>query len=44
MNDEVEYEEGESNCCGAKVYADIGICSDCGEHCDVVRSEEEEEY
>jgi hypothetical protein len=28
-------EEGESNCCGAKVYLDI--CSDCKEHCDVVK-------
>ena len=27
-------EEGESNCCGAKVYLDI--CSDCGEHCEAV--------
>ena len=22
-----------SNCCGAKIYDDIGICSDCKEHC-----------
>jgi hypothetical protein len=28
-------EEGESNCCGAKVYNDI--CSDCKEHCEVVK-------
>ena len=28
---------GESNCCGAQVYIDLGICSDCKEHCEVVK-------
>ena len=31
-NDLVEY-EAVSNCCGARVYADLGICSQCKEHC-----------
>ena len=30
--DEIPY-QGTSNCCGEPVYADIYICSDCGEHC-----------
>ena len=25
---------GESDCCGAGVYEDIMICSDCKDHCD----------
>ena len=24
---------GSSTCCGAPVYLDYGICSDCKEHC-----------
>jgi len=24
---------GVSSCCGAMVYVDLGICSDCKEHC-----------
>ena len=43
MSTEIEFEEGMSNCCGAKVYSDIGICSDCKEHCEVVKDEEEYE-
>lgn len=35
------YDYGESSCCGAKVYAEVGICSACGEHCDVIRPEDE---
>jgi hypothetical protein len=30
-----------SECCGAKVYDDTDICSDCYEHCDVWNEEEE---
>ena len=31
----------ESNCCGAKLYhPDIAMCTDCGEHCDVVDNKE----
>ena len=33
------FEEGSSNCCGAKVYLP-GICSDCKEHCEAVAEEE----
>jgi len=28
------YEEVVSNCCGAKVYEDTDLCSDCKEHCE----------
>lgn len=37
----LDYEEGMSNCCGALVYQDMGICSDCKEHCGVEQEEEE---
>ena len=31
----------ESGCCGAKLYhPDIAMCTDCGEHCDVVDNKE----
>ena len=33
---------GSSSCCGAQVYTDLGICSDCKEHCDIVEDEDEE--
>ena len=29
--------EGMSDCCGAPVYVDVGICSDCKEHCEIQR-------
>lgn len=32
----IEFAEGESSCCGAKVYRDTDICADCGEHCETV--------
>lgn len=32
---------GTSSCCGAAVYTDWGICSDCKEHCDIVEEEED---
>lgn len=25
---------GVSSCCGAAMYTEIGICAECGEHCD----------
>lgn len=28
----------ESACCGASVYTDSDICSECGEHCEVLRT------
>ncbi len=40
MDESVEYEEGLSNCCGARVYQDMGICADCKEHCDLITEEE----
>ena len=42
-NDEVIYGEGMSSCCGAAVYAETDICSDCKEHCDIVYEDEEDE-
>ena len=30
---------GMSNCCGALMYEDYGICCECGEHCDSVENE-----
>jgi hypothetical protein len=40
MNDDKMYKhqpikEGESDCCGAGVYIDIMICSECNDHCDL---------
>ena len=32
-----------SDCCGAIVYDDYDICSECLEHCDVWDDEEEED-
>lgn len=32
-----------SECCGATMYADIGICSECKEHCDGVNPDEFED-
>jgi hypothetical protein len=29
-----------SNCCGAAVYTETDICTDCKEHCDVMTEEE----
>jgi hypothetical protein len=31
---------GVSNCCGAPVYTDLDICSDCKEHCEELPEEE----
>ena len=30
-----------SDCCGAKVYDDTDICSECKEHCDVYEDKEQ---
>ena len=32
---------GRSECCGAMVYDDTDICTECLEHCDVWNEEEE---
>ena len=29
-----------SHCCGAKMYANIDMCSDCKEYCEAVTEEE----
>jgi hypothetical protein len=35
--DRIEYQDGVvSNCCGASIYSDTDICSDCKEHCSEV--------
>ena len=35
MIDDMDYdfEDGLSDCCGAPIYPDTDICSECGEHC-----------
>lgn len=30
---------GVSSCCGAKVYLDLSICTDCKEHCGIEQEE-----
>lgn len=37
------YISGLSNCCEAPVYGDSDICSECGEHCEIIPEEEEGE-
>ena len=32
-----------SNCCGAMIYSDTDICSECLEHCDVDEDEDKDE-
>ncbi len=32
-----DLKSGESNCCGAPVYTNQMICSDCKEHCDIIK-------
>ncbi|MBT7350531.1 hypothetical protein HN803_07165 [candidate division WWE3 bacterium] len=32
-----------SSCCGASIYSETDICSECGEHCDP-ESEEQQNY
>ena len=32
-----------SDCCGARIYENTDICSDCKEHCDSQDQEEENE-
>lgn len=39
LYDVYDYENGVSNCCGAKVYM-TDVCSKCKEHCEVESSEE----
>ncbi len=36
-----DMKSGSSSCCGAPVYTDMGICSDCKEHCDIVEDDDE---
>lgn len=33
---------GMSNCCGALMYEEYGICCKCGEHCESVEEDAEE--
>ena len=35
------YMSGTSNCCGAPVYGDTDICSECHEHCEIEEEETE---
>ena len=36
MSEPFIYTHGISNCCGAAVYDDSDICTDCKEHCEVM--------
>lgn len=36
---DIKDEEAVSSCCGAPMYTDMDICSDCKEHCDSVSEE-----
>ena len=31
-----------SDCCGAPVYEEVGICSDCMEHCEMIEDIDDE--
>lgn len=43
MSTSIEDIKGDvSSCCGAQMYEDMGICSDCGEHCDSVEDDKED--
>ena len=44
--DELVYRDDDcwSNCCEALVYAESDICSDCGEHCEVIDGDDLGEY
>lgn len=35
---------GYSDCCIAPVYNESGICSKCGEHCELINDEQELDY
>jgi hypothetical protein len=37
----IDSKGGSSSCCGATMYEEQGICSDCGEHCESVEDEDE---
>lgn len=37
-----EFEEGISDCCGAEVIW-TDVCNKCGEHCEVIKEEVEED-
>lgn len=39
MTDEILY-TGISNCCGAPIYANTDICSECKEHCEEAKEQE----
>jgi len=33
-------ESGHSNCCDAPIYEDMGICTDCKEHCEEIECDQ----
>ena len=44
MNDEIINDSDRlSNCCGAPMYSDTDLCSECGEHCSPEESEDLDE-
>ena len=40
---EITYEEELSDCCGAKIYADIMMCQECKEYCEPFNEEDNED-
>ena len=42
FENEQEHIAGYSNCCDAPVYGEGDICSQCGEHCEVLQHDKEE--
>ena len=40
MKDDYILNDGTSGCCGASVLENTERCSDCGEHCEVIKEED----
>ena len=36
----IDLHDGVSHCCDAPACSDYGLCSECGEHCEVITHEE----
>ena len=41
-NFEITYEEELSDCCGATIYEDIEMCSECKEYCEPFKEDDNE--
>lgn len=38
-SDEQILSDDMSNCCGAPIYSNLGVCSECHEHCGIQKEE-----